>query len=25
LFGIINEGSPLLEVATFDGGLFDPE
>ncbi len=25
LFGIINEGSPPLHVATFNGGLFDPE
>jgi hypothetical protein len=25
LFGIINRGSPPLSVATFDGGLFDPE
>ncbi len=25
LFGIINEGSPPLRVATFNGGLFDPE
>jgi hypothetical protein len=25
LFGIINRGSPPLKVATFDGGLFDPE
>ena len=25
LFGIINEGSPPLSVATFNGGLFDPE
>lgn len=24
LFGIINEGSPPLNVATFNGGLFDP-
>ncbi len=24
LFGIINEGSPPLSVATFNGGLFDP-
>lgn len=24
LFGIINRGSPPLNVATFDGGLFDP-
>jgi hypothetical protein len=24
LFGIINEGSPPLKVATFNGGLFDP-
>ena len=24
LFGIINVGSPLLKVATFNGGLFDP-
>ncbi len=24
LFGIINEGSPPLRVATFNGGLFDP-
>ena len=25
LFGIIADGSPPLKVATFDGGLFDPE
>ena len=25
LFGIIDEGSPPLNVATFNGGLFDPE
>lgn len=25
LFAIIDEGSPPLEVATFNGGLFDPE
>ena len=25
LFSIINEGSPPLNVATFNGGLFDPE
>ena len=25
LFGIINVGSPPLKVATFNGGLFDPE
>jgi hypothetical protein len=25
LFNIINEGSPPLRVATFNGGLFDPE
>jgi hypothetical protein len=25
LFNIINEGSPPLSVATFNGGLFDPE
>ena len=25
LFGIINLGSPPLKVATFNGGLFDPE
>ncbi len=25
LFGIINEGSPPLKVATFNGGLFDPQ
>lgn len=25
LFGIINEGSTPLDVATFNGGLFDPE
>jgi len=25
LFGIIERGSPPLKVATFDGGLFDPE
>jgi type I restriction-modification system DNA methylase subunit len=25
LFGIINRGSPPLKVATFNGGLFDPE
>ncbi|PDW02016.1 Eco57I restriction-modification methylase domain-containing protein [Candidatus Viridilinea mediisalina] len=25
LFGIINAGSPPLNVATFNGGLFDPE
>ena len=25
LFGIIDEGSPPLRVATFNGGLFDPE
>ena len=25
LFDIINEGSPPLSVATFDGGLFDPK
>jgi hypothetical protein len=24
LFNIINQGSPPLDVATFDGGLFDP-
>ena len=25
LFGIIDKGSPPLQVATFNGGLFDPE
>jgi len=25
LFGIINAGSPPLQVATFNGGLFDPQ
>ena len=25
LFGIINAGSPPLQVATFNGGLFDPD
>jgi hypothetical protein len=24
LFGLINKGSPPLEIATFNGGLFDP-